>query len=401
MRVLINGLAAAGRRTGVGHYTAELARTLPLVAQPGDEAVCFQPHWAKQLKGSWSRLRDWVAPAQATHIAAGPARATLRARILDVAKQVGLWVYRQRFSVLARGGFDLYHEPNFIPLPCELPTITTVLDLSVLLHPQWHPADRVRDFERRFREGLRRCVHVLTIANFGRREVIEALGVPAERVSRAYMGVRSGFAPLPPHQVRAQVAQLGLPPCYLLHVGTLEPRKNLGTLLRAYIDLPRPIRERCPLVLVGGWGWNSADIYDFLQATGRDQHIVHVGYLPEAALPAVYNAARALVFPTYYEGFGMPIIEMFACGGAVLASTAGAVVEVASGQAHLIAPEDVTGWREAMQRIITDDDWHKQLGQGGPAIARQFTWEACARDTWQAYERALGRTTALAAPRAA
>jgi len=401
MRVLINGLAAAGAKTGVGHYTAELVQALPRVAPPGDEVVCFQPDWARQLKAGWAWLRRWLAPAQATRVVAGLPRPTLRSHLLDAAKQVGLQFYRRRFAALARQGFDLYHEPNFIPLACDLPTITTVFDLSVLLHPQWHPADRVRDFERRFFQGLRRCVHVLTIAEFGRREVIQKLGLPPERVSRAYMGVRRGFAPLPPAMVAAQVAELGLPPRYLLHVGTLEPRKNLVTLLRAYVDLPRRLRERCPLVLVGGWGWNSAEIFDWLQATGPDQHILHVGYLPEEALPAVYNAARALVFPTHYEGFGMPIIEMFACGGAVLASTAEAVVEVARGQAHLIAAEDVIGWREAMQRIIEENDWHAELCRGGPAIARGFTWEACARDTWQAYQRALGTTTTQPAPRAA
>jgi alpha-1,3-rhamnosyl/mannosyltransferase len=389
MRVLINGLAAAGARTGVGHYTAELVRALPTVASAGDEAVCFQPDWARQLKHGWAWLRSWMAPARATQVVAGPPRVTFRSRLLDLAKQAGLRLYRQRFTAKARSGFDLYHEPNFLPVPCDLPTITTVLDLSVLLHPQWHPADRVRDFERRFTAGLRQCAHVLTIADFGRREVIEALGVPAERVSRAYMGVRHGFAPLPAAEVAARVSALGLPPRYLLHVGTIEPRKNLLTLLRSYADLPSAVRERCPLVLVGGWGWNSAEVHAFLQSTGRDRHILHVGYLPEDALPAVYNAARALVFPSHYEGFGMPIIEMFACGGAVLASTAGAVVEVASGQAHLIAAEDVAGWRDAMHGIITDDDWHAQLCTGGPAIAARFTWEACARDTWQAYRRAL------------
>ena len=401
MRVLINGLAAAGARTGVGHYTAELARALPETASVGDQAVCFQPDWARQLKHGWAWLRGWLAPARATQVVAGPPRVTLKSRLLDTAKQVGLRFYRQRFAAMARSGFDLYHEPNFIPLPCDLPTVTTVLDLSVLLHPQWHPADRVRDFERRFAPALRQCVHVLTIADFGRREVIDSLGIPAERVSRAYMGVRHGFAPLPADQVAAQVAALGLPPRYLLHVGTIEPRKNLLTLMRAYADLPAVVRERCPLVLVGGWGWNSAEVHEFLQSTGCERHIVHMGYLPEHTLPAVYNAARALVFPTHYEGFGMPVIEMFACGGAVLASTAGAVAEVANGVAHLIDPADEGGWRDAMQRIILDDDWHARLCIGGPAIARRFTWEACARDTWQAYHRALTTVGSQTASRAA
>jgi alpha-1,3-rhamnosyl/mannosyltransferase len=309
--------------------------------------------------------------------------------MLDLAKRAGLRLYEQRFQAMARCGFDLYHEPNFIPLPCDLPTVATVLDLSVLLHPQWHPADRVRDFERRFRTGLSHCAHVLTIADYGRREVIETLGVPAHQVSRAYMGVRQGFAPLPAEPVRERIGALGLPPRYLLHVGTIEPRKNLLLLLQAYCDLPATLRERCPLVLVGGWGWNSADVYEYLHSTAQHRHVLHVGYLPEADLPAVYNGARALVFPTHYEGFGMPTIEMFACGGAVIASTAGAVAEVVRGQGWLVDPGDRAGWREAMRRIIEEDDWHAHLCEGGPAVAAGFTWQACARDTMAAYRRVL------------
>jgi alpha-1,3-rhamnosyl/mannosyltransferase len=389
MRILLNGLAAAGTRTGVGHYTAELALALRAEARPGDEVVCFQPDWARQLKRSWAWLRGWMSPAAATPVRGGPPRQTLKTRLLDLAKHVGLRLYEQRFQATARRGYDLYHEPNFIPLLCDLPTVATVLDLSVLLHPQWHPADRVRDFERRFRSGLAHCAHVLTIADFGRREVIETLGVPAHRVSRAYMGVRHGFVPLPKEAVRERIANLGLPPRFLLHVGTIEPRKNLLLLLQAYCDLPAALRERCPLVLVGGWGWNSAEVYDFLHSTAQHRHVLHVGYLPEADLPAVYNAARALVFPTHYEGFGMPTIEMFACGGAVIASTAGAVAEVVRGQGYLVDPADRAGWREAMRRIITEDDWHAHLCRGGPARAAAFTWQACARDTWAAYRRAL------------
>src|SRR5262249_9711950 len=143
------------------------------------------------------------------------------------------------------GPYDLYHEPNFIPLPGDVPTLATLHDLSVLLHPEWHPADRVSHFERSFSAGLSRCVHFLAISEFGRQEIVRTLGVEPARVTRTYMGIRPGLGPLPFARVSPALQRLGLPERYLLYLGTLEPRKNLLTLLRAYCALPGALRQRC------------------------------------------------------------------------------------------------------------------------------------------------------------
>ena len=161
-------------------------------------------------------------------------------------------------------------------------------------------------------------------------------------------------------------------------------------LLKAYTDLPAPIRDRCPLVLVGGWGWNTTELANFYQNTARHRGVLHLGYVRDEDLAALYNGARALVFPTHYEGFGLPPIEMMACGGAVLASTAGAVVETVGARAHLLDPLDQDSWQEAMRRVIVDDDWRQQLRIGVMELARHYTWERCAADTWQVYRRVLG-----------
>src|SRR5262249_40225013 len=162
----------------------------------------------------------------------------------------------------------------------------------------------------------------------------------------AYNGVRPSMKPLPADAVRGTLTRLRLPPRYLLHVGTIEPRKNLFMLLRTYGTLPPAIRETCPLVLVGGWGWSQDEIARLLESDGRRLGIVPLGYVADRDLPAVYNGATALVFPSFYEGFGLPVLEMMACGGAVLASTAEVLVELVADQAHLIDPCDADGWRD-------------------------------------------------------
>jgi alpha-1,3-rhamnosyl/mannosyltransferase len=389
MRVLVNGLIAAGARTGIGHYTAELLRCLGEQA-PG-EVVRFPGPWLCRARA----LAGWVHAGLSRGgqpSAAGPP--TWRSRAAGFLR-AGLekLLLRHFRAACRRGNIDLYHEPNFIPLPADVPTIATFADLS-LLHPEWHPADRVRHFERRLPQALAQCAHFLAISEFIRQEMIAVLGLSPQRVTHTCMGVRTGLGPLPAERVRRDLARLGLSPGYLLYVGTIEPRKNVLTLLRAYCDLPFEVRGRYPLVLVGGWGWGVADVAAFLEEEARHKGVLHLGYVPEVDLAALYNGARALAYPSLYEGFGLPPVEMLACGGAVLASTAGAVAETVGGQAHLVEPLDLAGWRDALLRVCTDDDWWRQLRQGACEAAAPFTWQRCAADTLRAYHALAGQPQA-------
>ncbi len=392
MRVLVDGICTwDGAKTGVGYYTSGLLTGLASLTA-ADAVHLYPPAWLGCTLAGWKRCRRWLPHGRGRldEPPKGPATKgppSLKHRLLQ----------RHFEHFCQRGGYDLYHEPNHIPFVSDVPTLATIHDLSVLLHPEWHPAERVRDYERRFERGLARCSHLLTVSEFTRRQVITVLGWPADRVTRTYNGVRASMRPLPPEMVQGVLHRLNLPSRYLLHVGTIEPRKNLLMLLNAYRSLPSQLRASCPLVLVGGWGWNHEEIGRFLQTESRHLPVFHVGYLPERDLPAIYNGARALVLPSHYEGFGLPAVEMLACGGAVLASTAEALVELVSGQAHLVDPADEAGWRQAMQRIITDDEWRSSLRAGATRRASHFTWEACAAQTLRVYSRLSGETPTIVA----
>src|SRR5208283_1253480 len=175
-----------------------------------------------------------------------------------------------------RGKYDLYHEPNFLPLPADCPTVATWHDLSALLHPEWHPAERARRFDRQLPQAVARCTHFLTDAESVRQEMIRVLGIPPERVTRVHCGIRPEFHPLPAEQIRPRLAGLGLPSQYLLFVGTIEPRKNVRFLLETYCSLPASLRSRWPLVLVGGWGWNAADVADYLHRVASHHGVIHL-----------------------------------------------------------------------------------------------------------------------------
>ena len=373
MRVLVNQWLASGLKTGIGHYAAELLRALR--GQAGDdEFVAYPPHWLERIRGISHRPSG--APG------AAPAHKTSRHWLRSFGRRLLNAHFR---AFCAWRHFDVYHEPNYIPMPCAHPTVATIHDLSLLVHPQWHPAERAAWFANNVPRMLEQCGHFFADSDFSRQEAIRVLGIRPGRITRVYVGIRRHLAPLQAAQVADQLTALGLPSRYLLYVGTIEPRKNLLVLLKAYCALPESLRGTWPLLLVGRWGWNAAAEADFLQNTAAARGVIHLGYVPEQYLAALYNGARALVYPSLYEGFGLPPVEMMACGGAVLASTAGAVAEVMAGRGHLIPPHDVDGWRSALARILTDDDWWLCLRKNVTSVARSYTWDRCAAETAQVY----------------
>lgn len=391
MRVIVNRLVALGVKTGVGHYTAELVRCLPR-HDDGDSIDRYPAGLVSQTARLYSRLRP-LWQRKDTSPRAGPQPKPNRHRWLrlDLHRR-GLNLLGEHFRrQCAREGYDLYHEPNFIPLPADCPTIVTLHDLSVLLHPEWHPADRVAQYERHFPAVLQRSVHFLTVSEFVRQEVIRKLGVPSQRVTRVYNGIRPKLARLPADVVAARLQALNLPSQYLLYVGTIEPRKNILTLLKAYCALSESLRREWPLLLVGSWGWNAREVADYLDSTARARGVRQLGYVADRDLPVIYNGARALIYPSCYEGFGLPPLEMMACGGAVLASTAGAVIETVGSRAHLIHPDDLDGWRRGLERVVRDDDWCAALRAGVEEVARPYTWERCAAETLGVYRRVCGQ----------
>jgi glycosyltransferase involved in cell wall biosynthesis len=384
MRVVIHATPLVGHRTGVGHYTAELIRAL---AGTGQVRVSLYP------RPALAKVRVWFrgGPKPVDPSAGTDARRSLWRRIVRIPFR---WGWRAMIETEARLAFhprrvDLYHEPNFFPLRTRLPTVVTVHDLSAVLHPEWHPADRVKLFETEFLPRIGEVAHVLTDSDQARAEIIRTLNLPAQRVTRAYPGVRPSLRPLPATEVAPVLHRLGLPPTYFLHVGTLEPRKNLLMLMRAYTAIPADLRERCPLVLVGPWGWRFEELAGYFDSEARHRNVIHLGYVEEADLAAVYNGAKALVFPTWYEGFGLPAAEMLACGGAVIASTDPAVGEVLGPCGTRIDPADEAGWRDAIARAIRDPDWVATMRTGGIERAGEFTWSKCAGDTIRAYRAAL------------
>lgn len=395
MRVILNGVSALKPKTGVGHTTVNLHRAL--VGQGGDDTFWLYP--GETLAGLAGKMLRRPHPPSPSPPGGGSVRPPLpsggRGTRGGVCVRFAKACYRAHFRAAARWGrFDLVHEPNFVPVRTHLPTVVTVHDLSVLLYPEWHPADRVAFHGRHFRAGVESAGHVIVVSESVRREAVRELGLSADRVTAVANGVGGQFRPQSAETVEAVHWQYGLTGRYLLAVGTIEPRKNVGTLLRAFCDLPAAVRERCPLVLAGGWGWKSDADRELFETEARHKGAVHLGYVRDEDLPGLYAGAAALLYPSFYEGFGLPPVEMLACGGGVIASTAAAVREVVGGHAVLLDPHDLEGWRDAMRRVATEHGYLDESRRGGAAHAARYTWDRAARQTLAVYRQVLG----LAAP---
>lgn len=393
-RIVIDDRPLRRTLTGVGSYIAQLLLHLPRVA-PDLRCTPFVLRYVR-------RKRDWQRALEARLRAAdaappaggGPQSGAARAR--DVGRTRSGWLVRAAiqaaygvtFRALTRG-YRLYHEPNHVPVRCDLPTITTIHDLSVPLHPQWHPADRVKWYERDFVPGVARTARFLTPSEFTKREMLRHLGVPAERIDVTPLAARAGFCPQPPERIAEALAALRLPPRFFLYVGTLEPRKNVAGLLDAFAALPESVRRAHPLVIAGAWGWKADALREKLDQRQLGESVRLLGYLPDRPLAALYCACTALVWPTWYEGFGLPPLEAMACGAAVIVSDVASLPEVVGEAGLRLDPRDARSWTDAMRRVAEDDAWRNELAQRGLERARQFSWERCAAQTADAYRRVL------------
>lgn len=305
-----------------------------------------------------------------------------------------VWEQAVQPWALWREDIDLLHCPALVgPMLGGRPFVVTVHDLSYHHYPDaFRPANRsyLRILGER---SVRRARRVIAVSQSTKDDLIEHYGLPAGRVDVVHHGVDEAFRPLPADEVAAFCARQGTPERFLLFVGTLEPRKNVVRLVEAYARLPRSCP---PLVLVGGKGWLYDEVFRRVEELGLAGRVRPAGYVPAEDLPCWYNAAEALVYPSLYEGFGLPPLEAMACGTPVISSTASSLPEVVGDAGLLVDPEDVDALAAAMDRVLADAGLRERMRAAGLERARRFTWEGAARKTADTYRRALGQQGAAA-----
>ena len=356
--------------TGVGRYCWELASGI--AHAPGIGKLSF---WRGR-----DRLRD---PA----LLLDPATARLGKHWNIKARRIA-----QRLGVLRpqHAGIDIFHGPNFMLPPWVERGVITVHDLSVFRHPETHPEARVAIYERDFESSLARHAHIITPSNTVREEVIAFTGVDAARVTAVHMGVAGHLHAVPAEVRNPTLQRLGLPTSgYGLTISALEPRKRIDRLLEAWRALPLALRSRFPLVIAGAAGWSNQALQAAIQQGAREGWVIPLGFVAEADLAALYSGAALFVYPSLYEGFGLPPVEAMACGVPVVVANASCLPEVTAGAAMLVDPDDVPGFAAGLQRGLEDAAWRQGAIEKGLAVAAGYSWERCLTRTAEVYRATL------------
>ena len=379
IRLLFDADAIRPPLTGIGYYALALAREFSRLSTD-IELHCLQWGRLTELEYVERGLCQPVNPlAKAGRL---PFKPLLRATYQRF-KRLSL-----RRVLAERAADHILHTPNFIALPYDGPLVTTVHDLSCFEFPECHPAHRVRWLERELPHTLERAGRVITVSEHVRKQLLDRFSLPEDKVVAVLNGYDPAFCPRPPAALAMLRERWKLPEHYLLTVGTLEPRKNLERLLEAYLGLPRADRERCPLVLAGGNGWNDETLLARLGDAERDGTVRRLGYVPQTDLPGIVAGARGFVLVSLDEGFGLPLIEAMACGVPCLTSNCSALPEVAAGAAWLVEPRDVDAIRDGLRILLDDETWCEHARRHSLARAAQLGWAQCARETLAVY-RAL------------
>ncbi len=284
---------------------------------------------------------------------------------------------------------DVFHTSDV--LNCALPwagNVTTIHDLTALLFPEYHTALVRKAQAAKFRFVQNQADAVIAISNSTKQDIVEHLGLDPSRVHVVYSGIDASFCSLPPAYVADSLRSLGLTPQgYILHVGTIEPRKNLVRLMQAYHQVRQRLGRATPkLVQVGMRGWLYDDVLAQVHTLGLEDDVVFLGRLESGLLPSLYNGARVFVYPSIYEGFGLPVLEAMACGAPVVTSNTSSLPEVAGDAAIFVDPYDVAQIAGAMERMLTDEDQRALSRQRGLDRCAHFTWEAAAKKTLAVYE---------------
>lgn len=372
LRVGINAHLLSGeagyRRAGIHQYIAQVLRHLPV--NEGLELVVFTRHEADFLRREGFTAVSTTWPTEK--------------RTARIVWEQAVWPWQARQHRL-----DLLHSTAFVtPLFSRCPAVITVYDLSFLHFPDRFPASQRWYLTTQTRRSCRRARRVITISESGRQDVHRFFGVPLSRIDVVYPGVDAIYRPYPADEVDRFRQEKGYGR-YLLHVGTLQPRKNIPTLLEAFARLAEPDLH---LVLIGGKGWLYDEIFARVQALDLTARVHFPGYVLDEELPLWYNAAELLVLPSVYEGFGMPALEAMACGTPVVAANSSSLPEAVGDAGLLFAPLNVAELTERLTAVCHDSQLSAKMRALGLAHAARFSWVRAGRETAAAYHLAATAT---------
>lgn len=393
MKLIVNVDCLQAPLAGIGQYTQNLVRELCANSQIEDVQGVRATGWV-----DGERLRQMLQPSQGaakttnTIESIYPLHRRAMTSLRSLASQIpgarrAKRVLQERVALARSGELSdyLYWEPNYNLLPLSNRAMTTVHDLSHIRHPEHHPKERVEILTKYLPESIDRSEKIFTVSEFSRSEVQDHFNVSDDRLVVVSPAASSEYRRYSLAECEAVRIRYALPADYILSVGTLEPRKNLLGLVKAYSRLPEGYRDSYPLVLVGGRGWHTAAIVSALSKLKTHQ-LITLGYVPQLDLPKIVAAATLLAYPSFYEGFGMPVLEAMAVGTPVLTSNCASMPEVSGGATVLVEPSRVDEIGDGLIRLLDDEELRQQCSAKGLEAAKRYSWNQSAQRLISAFD---------------
>lgn len=370
LKIIIDSLSLMSSLTGIGRYTYEIAKKIGL--EKDFKNSYFYGYHSKKL----------IHPSDAKDVKLLRSYIVKNQLLKRIARKI-LMVSSKAFTP----NYDLYWQPNFIPNEGikAKKIVTSVHDFSFILHKDFHPKERIEYFEKYFFKNIVKSDAIITGSEFSKREILERLDFKDEDVHVIYHGID--------HELFRVYDDLNidfdLPKKFIFSVGSIEPRKNLIGLLKAYNLLSNEIKDEYKLVLAGFKGWENDEIMNIINK--NKENIIYLGFISDIELAKVYNLSSCFVFPSFYEGFGLPVLEAMACGTPVVCSDASSIPEVGGDAVVYCNPYEIEDIKNKIEFVLNDNPLQEDMIKKGLERAKLFSWEKSADEHMRIFREVLNK----------
>ncbi|SHO80465.1 Glycosyl transferase, group 1 [hydrothermal vent metagenome] len=355
-KILVDSISLLSPLTGIGRYTYEISKYL----DPKSRNF-FYGYYSKKL----------IEPSSGKDIK------KLKSFIIKypIIKRVARKLLRLS-SQIFKPSYDIYWQPNFIPNSGikAKKIVTTVHDFSFILHKDFHPKERIEYFENNFFQNIYKSDFIITGSNFSKEEILDRLDFDKSKIRVIYHGIEHNI-----FKVKESIdLDIKLPSKFIFSVGSIEPRKNLLGLLKAYDNFSNNFKDEYKLVLAGFKGWENSEVMEIIDEN-RD-NIEYLGFVSDDELASLYNLASLFIFPSFYEGFGLPVLEAMACGTPVVCSDSSSLPEVGGDAVIYCNPHSIDDIKEKIEFVLNDTNLQKNMIAKGLVQAKKFSWEKSANE---------------------